>query len=82
MYKYQNVSNVEQVVMAEGEVNPRVVPAGATTVSSVAIENPNFKYIGEDQSESSSIQSVDTAMQPGAVTDATLVNNENTEEIQ
>lgn len=48
MYKYQNVSEQEQTITSEGDINPRVVKPGETTLSSVGLENPNFKFLGED----------------------------------
>jgi hypothetical protein len=48
MYRYKNVSDSEQVITADGEVNPRVVEAGQETLSSVAIENPNFQFVKEE----------------------------------
>ena len=59
MHKYQNVSGDEQVITAEGHIQPRKVAPGAEVVSSVAIENPNFKYVGAtDEQPSGAVQAV------------------------
>lgn len=79
MFKYQNVSKVEQVVTITGNINPRIVKAGETVTSDVPIENPNFKYIGE--ADSNAVQGTVNQPQTGAITEATL-NNENKEEIK
>ena len=51
MYKYQNISELDQTITTTGNINPRIVEAGATTESDVAIENPNFKYLGTAENE-------------------------------
>jgi hypothetical protein len=78
MFKYQNVSKVDQTITASGNINPRIVKAGETVVADVAIENPNFKYVGEADAPNS-IQGTVNQPQAGAVTNAELVN-ENKEE--
>lgn len=82
MYKYQNVSETEQSITADGNIKPRVVKAGETVISDVPIENPNFKYLGDSEGESPQIQGVVTGDQSGAVTEASRLDNENKEEIQ
>lgn len=78
-YKYQNVSDVTQVLTVSGVINPREVKAGEETVSSVVIENPNFKYIGAV--EDNGVQGVVTQSQPSSVTEAQrLENNETNKE--
>lgn len=51
MHRYQNVSDSEQIITAECDVQPRKVAPGAETLSSAPIENPNFKYLGESEPE-------------------------------
>lgn len=75
-YKYQNVSDVTQVVTISGVINPREVKAGEETVSSVVIENPNFKYIGAV--DDNGVQGVVTDSQPNSVTEATMLDNNET----
>jgi hypothetical protein len=41
-YKYQNISDLEQVLIGHGRV-----PAGGEITSATAIENANFKFLGE-----------------------------------
>jgi hypothetical protein len=50
MYKYQNVSTQTQTLTGDGHIDPRVVEAGETVLSDVPIENANFKYLGEAES--------------------------------
>lgn len=81
MYKYQNVSEVTQVITASGDINPREVAPGEFTISSIVIENPNFEYAGE--TESQRVQGAVTGVQPNAVIEAQkLENNENKEETE
>jgi hypothetical protein len=47
MYKYQNVSETTQTLTNDGVITPRVVEPGETVESSIPIENPNFKYMGD-----------------------------------
>lgn len=75
-YKYQNVSDVTQVLTVSGVISSREVKAGEETVSSVVIENPNFKYVGEV--EDNSVQGVVTESQPNSVTEATMLDNNET----
>lgn len=77
MHKYQNVSETDQTITTNGNINPRVVKSGETVLSDVPIENPNFKYIGED---SRSVNATVDQPQAGAVTNAQLI--ENKEEIK
>jgi hypothetical protein len=79
MYKYQNVSKVQQTITANGNITPRVVEAGETLLSSVAIENPNFKYLGEDQSDSAGVTGT-VVTQENQVNEAVRLDNENKEE--
>ena len=79
MFKYQNVSKQEQTITANGNINPRVVKPDATVLSDVPIENPNFKYVGED---SNSVNATVDQPQANAVTNAQPVTNENKEEIK
>lgn len=77
MFKYQNISEVEQTLAIDGNINPRVVKPGAEVESSVAIENPNFKFLGK--SEDSNAIDGRVKPQPNAVTEAELTNtNEET----
>lgn len=79
MYKYQNVSESEQTIVAEGNINPRVVAAGEFTLADRAIENPNFKYIGEfDEEGKEIVRQVDATAAPddNAVTDAQIATPE------
>lgn len=71
MYKYQNVSETDQTITANGNINPRVVKAGETVTSDVPIENPNFQFIGED---AHAVKATVDQPQAGAVTNAQLVN--------
>lgn len=80
MYRYQNVSDSTQTITASGDINPRVVNAGETCESSVPIENPNFKYIGE--ADAASVRATVTETSPNAVTEAQQVNNQTQEEQQ
>ena len=61
MYKYQNVSPDEQVIVSEGDVQPRRVAPGGEVVSSIPLENPNLKLVSDGESkpeQSASVQSV------------------------
>lgn len=78
MYKYQNISKSTQTVTASGNINPRVVKSGEECVSDVAIENPNFKYVGE--AGDNKVQGVITQTSPNAVTQAEQLNNETNKE--
>lgn len=80
MFKYQNVSKVDQTITGDGNIKPRIVKAGETVVSDKPLENPNFKYVGEE--DSSKVQGVVTEPQPGAVTEASKLDNETNKEIQ
>ena len=80
MYKYQNVSDKQQILTVTGNISPRVVEPQETLVSDVVIENPNFKYVGE--AESAGIQGVINQAGPGAVTEASRQDNETNKEIQ
>lgn len=51
MYEYQNVSDTTQTLTHDGEISPRVVKPGEKVQSAVAIENPNFKFVGNSQDE-------------------------------
>jgi len=77
MYKYQNISEVEQTITASGNITPRIVEAGGQFTSDIAIENPNFKYLGS--SESASVQGVVVGEQVNAVVEAQLNNETNKE---
>lgn len=79
MYKYQNISDVEQTITASGNITPRVVEAGGEFTSEIAIENPNFKYLGS--TDSASVQGVVRGEQANAVSEAQL-SNETNKEIQ
>jgi hypothetical protein len=78
MYKYQNVSEIEQTIVADGNINPRIVKAGETVLSDVPIENPNFQFVGEEQ-DPNKVQGVITQDQPGAITEAQRLDNTNKE---
>lgn len=52
MHQYKNISLQQQVLTAEGDINPRVVEPDGIVVSSVPIENPNLKYINTQQQQS------------------------------
>jgi hypothetical protein len=65
MYKYQNVSERTQVLTADGAISPRVVNAGDSVLSDVPIENANFKYLGEE--ESNAVNATVDQPQPTAV---------------
>ncbi len=52
MYKYQNVSEQDQTITTNGNITPRIVKSGETCLSTVVIENPNFKYLGEEDAAS------------------------------
>lgn len=67
MYKYQNVSEVTQTITADGDIRPRVVEAGKELVSDKPIENPNLKFLGEDQPDN---KVVGTVEKNNVVTDA------------
>lgn len=77
MHKYQNVSGNTQTVTTNGNINPRVVKSNEYCISDVAIENPNFKYVGP--AESSQVQGVVTETSPNAITEAQQVNETNKE---
>lgn len=81
MYKYQNVSKESQVITANGNINPRIVKAGDTVLSNVAIENPNFKYLGEEQQNTSGVSGTQVS-QPNMITEASPLNNETNKETQ
>ena len=51
MYKYQNVSKNVQTLTSDGDISPRVVEPGSEVLSSVPLENPNFKYVGEEKAQ-------------------------------
>ena len=76
MYKYQNVSDTKQTLVQEGNISPRNVDPQAIVLSDVAIENPNFKYIGEETAQSGGIVGV-AERQENAVTEAQLQENVN-----
>ena len=79
-YKYKNVSNRRLTITSGGNISPRIVNAGAEVVSSVPLENPNFKYIGE--ADAPMIQGFVTEDQPGTITEATNVDNQTNKENQ
>ena len=80
MYKYQNVSDQVQTIVTPGDISPRVVDPGAEVISSVAIENPNFKYVGTtDQSTSASIVG-EQLRQENAVIETVTTNGETKKE--
>lgn len=68
-YIYKNVSEIVQHIVGVGSVE-----AGAEITTSSAIENPNFKYIGE-ATENSKVSAV-TQPQDGVVTEAQKVITE------
>ena len=70
MYKYQNVSETDQTITANGNINPRVVKSGETVTSDVPIENPNFKFVGDDHAVNATVDQP----QENAVTNAELAN--------
>lgn len=70
MYKYQNVSKEVQTITKDGVITPRIVKPGDFCMSAVAIENPNFKYVGTDQDNESTVVS-EQAPQPNMITDVT-----------
>ncbi len=65
-YKYQNVSKMEQSLVGYGTVK-----SNEAIVCDEAIENPNFKYLGE-QSSDNAITSI-AEPQENAVTEATFI---------
>ncbi len=79
MYKYQNTSNEVQTVVVEGIVTPRTVAPGESVLSSVPIENANFKYMGAEQTEQAQITATQV-VQDNAVTQ--VISNENQKEDQ
>lgn len=81
MYKYQNVSKEVQTVVRDGNISPRVVKPGESVVSSVAIENPNFKYLGEVQEDSASVNGTQVK-QDTAVTEVETATNVETNKEQ
>ena len=82
MYKYQNVSKRVQTIVIAGDINPRVVKPDQEVISSVAIENPNFKYIGRaDQSNGGGIVG-EQVPQSSAVTEAEMIAEQTNKENQ
>lgn len=80
MYKYQNVSEETQSITRNGNITPRIVKAGATVLTDVPIENPNFKYLGEEQTGTANINAI-TVTQENAVTQAEPINTNKEETI-
>lgn len=80
IYKYKNVSESEQTLAIDGNIEPRNVKSGETCISSVIIENPNFEFISKDEASDNKVDGV-VAEQPNAITEAELVetNNQETE---
>lgn len=68
MYKYKNVSATEQSLIGFG-----IVKAGEEIETDRAVENPNFKYIGDG------VVGTQVA-QANAVTEAELVTPQQAEE--
>ena len=75
MYKYQNVSNVTQTLVQSGNITPRSVEPDAYVLSDVAIENPNFKFIGSESDASV----VGVENRELATTEAEFIENNNQE---
>lgn len=75
MYKYQNVSNQEQSLIGHGVFAP-----GAFVMTKVALNNPNFKYVGEvkESEDAGAVQAVLPDTNPNKVTDVnpTAINNQ------
>lgn len=82
MYKYQNVSDVVQTIVTTGEINPRIVEPGGEVISSVAIENPNFKYLGTASSDTSASIVGEQVRQENAVIETVTSNDETNKEIE
>jgi hypothetical protein len=72
MFKYQNISIIEQTLAIDGIITPRTVQPGETCTSSVPIENPNFKFIGKSE-DGNAVDGI-AQPQPNAVTEAELTN--------
>lgn len=70
MYKYKNKSHQDQIVPGIGEVK-----AGGEIQSQSPIENPNFEYLG--QTETNSVVGTE-APQPGAVVQGEKLGEVNT----
>jgi len=78
MYKYQNVSGEVQSITKQGDISPRVVQPGEFVTTDVAIENPNFKYIGTADDKGSAVTGTQVA-QENVVTNGQLANETNKE---
>jgi hypothetical protein len=69
MYKYKNNTDEEQIIPGVG-----VVDAHAEVVTQAPLENPNFSYVGEVETETNSIVGTE-AQQPNAVVQADKVSD-------
>lgn len=70
MFKYKNKTDQEQIIPGVG-----VVGANGEVVTRAPLENPNFEYAGEVQSENNSVVGTE-AQQPNAVVQANKLDGE------
>jgi hypothetical protein len=57
-YKYRNVSDSVLSITASGNINPRIVEPNGEVISDVAIENPNFEYVGEAAQQEPAVEQI------------------------
>lgn len=76
-HKYKNESGKDQTLIGVG-----IVKADGEVVVERPIENPNFKYVGEVETNKTANSVVGTeAPQPNAVTEASPVSDANGTEV-